>query len=491
LTGSASTAGSRVVVVGGGLAGIAAALECADGGCTVTLIERRRRLGGLTWSLTHNERSYDNGQHVFLRCCDEYLAFLRRIQAFDDVAIQPHLEIPVLCAGHRPAFLRRGRLPAPVHLGPSLLRYPHLSVGDKARLGLAAIPLSRLDLDDPALDQVTFGDWLTEHRQSQRAQDALWDLICLATINVRAAQASLVAAAKVFQVGLFGEASAADIGWSKVPLGVLHGDRAQVALARSGVTVLEGHRVTELLEADQAGMGLGNGLDRGHELGGRWRIRTGIDQHQGPGIEADTVILAVAHTTAEALLPPGSLPPSVQISKLGLSPILNVHVTYDRPVTDLAFAAVLDSTLQWVFDRTGSSGCRHTHPASQCLTVSLSAAEDLMSLGSAQLTGRIVSDLGAVFPRAVEAQVIDTLVTREPSATFRAVPGTAAHRPGCLTTRPGLLLAGAWTATGWPATMESAVRSGLAAARSAVGRARAHPLPAMVALTHGPSEDLA
>ncbi len=232
--------GPTVVVVGGGLAGLSAALESADAGARVTLLERRHRLGGLTWSFEHRGRMVDNGQHVFLRCCEAYLGFLERIGAADDVELQDRLDVTALDAGGPGGEPSRGRLhrndlPAPLQLGWSLLRYRHLTPVERLRLGRAVLPLRRADLRDPALDQETFAGWLRRHGQSDHAIANLWDLICVATVNLPSSEASAAVAAMVFQVGLLTDPRAADIGWSRVPLGELHGRRAGEALAAAGV----------------------------------------------------------------------------------------------------------------------------------------------------------------------------------------------------------------------------------------------------------------
>ena len=146
---------TRVVVVGGGLAGISAALSSADGGARVTLLEARSRLGGATFSIERDGLWLDNGQHVFLRCCTAYLDFLRRLGAGDDVTLQPRLDIPVVTPGGRVARLRRNGLPAPLHLAGSIARFGPLPLGDRLRLGPAILALRRLRLDDPSLDETT------------------------------------------------------------------------------------------------------------------------------------------------------------------------------------------------------------------------------------------------------------------------------------------------------------------------------------------------
>jgi len=441
---------TRVVVVGGGLAGISAALECADGGAQVTLLEARSRLGGATFSIEREGLWLDNGQHVFLRCCTAYTDFLGRLGVRDDVTLQSRLDIAVLRPGGRVSRLRRSSLPAPLHLAGSIARFAPLPPADRVRLGPAILALRRLRLDDPSLDETTFGAWLTAHGQRPAAVAALWDLITLPTVNLPAEQASLALAAKVFQTGLLERADAADVGYARVPLQRVHGDAAARALAAAGVDVQ--------LRARVGSLGAGTTVT--------W---------SGGSIDADTVILAVPHDDVAELLPREALAPGFEPARLGASPIVNLHVVFDRRVTDLPFAAAVQSPVQWVFDRTASSGLER----GQLLAVSLSGADEYAERTIEELRAEFVPALRDLFPAARAAEVVSFFVTREPRATFRGVPGTAAHRPGPVTRTPGLYLAGAWTDTGWPATMEGAVRSGLAAARQALGaRTRATELAA-------------
>ena len=185
----------------------------------------------------------------------------------------------------------------------------------------------------------------------------------------------------------------------------------------------------------------------------------------GGTLQADAVILAVPYEDALELLPAGALAAGVDPARLGASPIVNLHVVYDRKVTELPFAAGVGTPVQWVFDRTSSSGLTD----GQCLAVSLSGADAFISRSVEELRAEFLPALAELFPAAATAEVTSFFVTREPRATFRGVPGTARHRPGAVTGAPGLYLAGAWTDSGWPATMEGAVRSGLAAARAALG----------------------
>jgi squalene-associated FAD-dependent desaturase len=435
---------SAVVVVGGGLAGIAAALECADAGAPVTLLEARPRLGGATFSVEKDGLWLDNGQHVFLRCCTAYRKFVERIGAMDEVHLQPRLEIPVLTPGGRTSWLRRNGLPAPLQLAGSLLRFRPLSIRDRLKLGPAVLALRRLRLEDPALDRQTFGEWLAAHGQSERAVDALWDLITLPTVNLRARDASLALATKVFQTGLLERGDASDVGYARVPLQRLHGDDAEQALVQAAVNLHTKARVTSIASTATG-------------LAVTW---------SGGTVDADAVVLAVPHDEVGDVLPSGALPAGVEPARLGASPIVNLHVVYDRNVTEHPFAAGVGTPVQWVFDRTASSGLAD----GQFLAVSLSGATDYISRSVDELRAEFVPALASLLPEARSAEVLSFFVTREPRATFRGVPGTAAHRPGPVTAVPGLFLAGAWTDTGWPATMEGAVRSGVAAARAALGQ---------------------
>ena len=167
----------QIGIVGGGLAGLSAAIACGDAGAQVTLFEARTRLGGATWSSARDGLWIDNGQHVFLRCCESYIAFLHRLGAMDLVTIQDRLDIPVLMPGRGVARLRRGALPAPLHMTGSLLHYSHLSVLERLRVGGAALALRDLDLSDPKLDAQSFGGWLREHGQSEAAIERFWDCL--------------------------------------------------------------------------------------------------------------------------------------------------------------------------------------------------------------------------------------------------------------------------------------------------------------------------
>ena len=425
----------HVVVVGGGLAGCAAALTCADGGARVTLLEARQRLGGATFSFQRDGLWLDNGQHVHLRCCTAYRDFIDRIGAAGMVTMQPRLAIPVIRPGRGVAWIRRANLPAPLHLARSLGAYRHLSLGERLQLGRALVGLMRLDLRDASLDARTFGDWLRAHGQSDRSFEALWDLIVLPTVNLPSAEASLRLAAMVFKVGLLRDRSAADLGYTTTTLGRAHGDQGMRALRAAGVDVQLGQAVSEV---------------RG-EPGGGLCVR-----RQGADLAADAVVLAVPHPQAARLVPPAADPDAARFAELGAVPIVNLHVIYDRSVMPYPFAAGVGTPVQWVFDRTAAAGLSE----GQALAVSLSGAGEYAQMPTEALREQFLRELARVFPAARGAQVRGFYVTREHQATFRQAPGSLARRPGPRTRLPNLFLAGAWTDTGWPATMEGAVRSG-------------------------------
>ena len=444
----------RVVVVGGGLAGLSAGLEAVDRGAAVTLLERRPRLGGATWSFRRNGMWFDNGQHVFLRCCTAYLDFLGRIGSADRVFLQKRLKIPVLRPGGPSGSIRRTPGPAPLHLAPALLTYPHLSLAQRLGVLRAGRSLRRLDPDDSSLDEIGFGDWLSAHGQDEEAIETFWNLVILPTVNVPADRSSLKLAAKVFVTGLLTRAAAADVGWAKVPLSFLHGDAARGALETAGADVRTGVAVS------------------GVRRNGAGKLEV---QAAGSPVEADSVVVAVPHDQVDSLLPPRSVSAQDRLGDLGVSPILNVHLVYDRPVTDLSMFAAVGSDVQYVFDRTEGAGL---DDGRQCLSVSLSAADYFIGRPSADLIEHFAKELARLLPEAAGATVTESIITREQAATFYGAPGTHRLRVGPECAIPGVYLAGAWCDTGWPATMEGAVRSGVRAGRLAAGYATGAPTAA-------------
>lgn len=443
-----------VVVIGGGLAGITAALRLADAGRDVTLLEAKPRLGGLTQSFRRGNLTVDNGQHVFMRCCTSYRALLDRLGVTHLTALQPRLDVPVVRARDgRTRRLRRDPLPAPLHLSRSLAAFSVLSPADRARAIRGALALRAVDRDDLRVDDRAFGDWLDAHGQNARTRAALWDLVGVATMNSYADDASLAVAATVFQIGLLTDSGAADLGWSLVPLQQLHGDAATRALTAAGATVRLRARAEAVVQGSTG-----------------WTVRV-----DGGAIEADSVVVATDPVRMEQLVPADALAlPSGWAELLGAAPIVNVHLVFDREVMTEPFVAAVGSPVQWVFDRTVQAGLTD----GQCLAISLSAADEFIDHPVARLQEIFVPEVHRLLPASRHAELREFFVTRERAATFRPAPGTARLRPSAVTAYDGLFLAGAHCATGWPATMESAVRSGDAAAAALLAATPVRPVVA-------------
>ncbi len=479
----------RVVVIGGGLAGITAAVALLESGADVTLLEARPWLGGATCSFTRDGLVVDNGQHVFLRCCSAYRGLLDRLGMTGAVRLQDRFDVTVLRpAASRPrqARLRRTNLPGPLHMGLALSGYRLLSLPERLRVARAALAMKRLDLADPALDQQRLGDWLARRGQDERSRRALWDLFTVSALNIAGDDANLALAATVVKTALLGARDAADIGVPAVPLGDLHGRAGTDLLHRLGAQVRLGTKVAAIEVAPDRLPGIGRmftvrlGRQAGQDAVSRAPAETAV--------EADGVVVAVPPDQAARLLPEGAGVPAAGWQGLGSSPILNVHAVYDRQVMRLPFVAAADSPVQWVFDRTGQSGLARDQARSsgQYLAVSVSAADEMVDVPAARLREIFLPALAELFPAARTARVTDFFVTRERRATFRQVPGCERLRPAAATALAGLTVAGAWTDTGWPDTMEGAVRSGLNAAREmrralgAPGRTQAVPQPSGV-----------
>jgi predicted NAD/FAD-dependent oxidoreductase len=291
----------------------------------------------------------------------------------------------------------------------------------------------------------------------------LWDLFSVSSLNVPGDDASLALAAVVVKTGLLGDADAADIGVPALSLGELHGAAAARLLGKLGATVRTQAKVTAVEPTDDGGfrVRVTGGETGNEEIGNDEPVRA--PDAGTTEILADAVVLAVPHEQAAKLVPPGALPAETVDgwAGLGAAPIVNVHVIYDRTVMDVPFAAAVDSPVQWVFDRTRISGMHERGDSGQYLAISLSAADEYAGKPVAELREQFVPALAELFPAAKAATVTEFFVTREKRATFRQVPGTAKLRPKAATGLPGLVLAGSWTDTGWPDTMEGAVRSGL------------------------------
>jgi squalene-associated FAD-dependent desaturase len=410
----------RAVVVGGGLAGLAAALDLVDAGADVTVLEARPTLGGAVQTLPEREGDPqpppDNGQHIALGCFTEYLRFLDRIGEGGSV-IRKRLALPVIAEDGSVGEIR----PSPA----ALLRYRHLAMRDRLALPLVLARLRKAK----TRENETFGALLRRLGASDAAIDRFWDVFIRPALNLRTDEASAEAGLFTVRTALLGPRANADLILPVQPLGAMHGDAAGRVLEAAGGTVRTDTRVVAIKD----------------------NVATLSD---GAEIEADSIVVAVPPRESARLLDeddPG----------LEDSPIVSVHLWLDRTLLRPPLAALLASDAHWVFDRGALTG--HEPARGQYLTVVSSGVPELLEIRGRELVERIA---GQLTDRLGPAELLWSRVSREPYATVALRPG--AVRPGAATGRPGVVRAGAWTDTGWPATMESAVRSGRAAAAHAL-----------------------
>ncbi len=432
-----------VIVIGGGFAGIAAACRLAGGGHRPFLLERAPRLGGRAASTFSNKQneSIDYGHHVLMRCCTAATGFLLRIGMSRAVRFQPTLSIPIVSPNGR-TILRSSFLPGILHLAPALLGYRALSFRDRLRVMKAGLAMS---LRGASAD-VSFAEWLKEQRQSDRAIALLWDPICIATLNAPARHVASRAARMVFRDAFF-RPDGADMGFFTVPLSEVF-DAARGYVEERGGTVRASSPVKKLF------------IESG-------RVR-GVELETGETIGSETIVCAVPPAELAHLV--RSEEPLTDLvekaSHLRWAPIVNLHAWFDRPVLEDEFAVAVDSPVQAVFDVTRLHG-RTSKEGTTHLVLSQSAADEWIDRPFAEVTERLLGALGELFPRVRKARCLRTLVVRHPRATFVSEPEADRLRPRAVTPLHGFYLAGDWTSTGWPSTIEGAIRSGIVAAAHA------------------------
>ena len=437
-------------MVGGGLAGLTAALDLAEAGVSVALFERRPFAGGKAFSFVDPEHgvSLDNGQHITMRCCTALDAFLTRVGMRGAVRYQRALNVRVIdpWRGVSSSVASLGPpLPAPWHLAWSILTYRHLGLLERARIGGAVLAMRGVDEGRRReLDRRSFADWLKEQGQSQRVIERFWDLVILPTCNDRSADVSAAQAIQVCRTGFLSQTRGADIGLFRRGLGEI----AEAALAR-------------VCEAGGEAR-LGERVERVELAEGR---ATAVHTSGGERVAVGGVVLALPPRQALEALPVELRvrEPFWRLGQFRTSPIVNVHLKWSAPIMQGDFAAVLDPGVQFVFNRSGLHGWDGPE---QWVSCSLSGAHEAVALPQDELVSRARNGLRRALRRAREADLLAARVVKETEATFRPAPGILAHRVGARTPIANLTLAGAWTDTGWPATMESAVRSGHAAAKA-------------------------
>ena len=397
----------KVAVVGGGLAGLAAALDLADAGHAVTVHEARPTLGGAVQTLPEREGDPepppDNGQHIGLGCFTEYLGFLDRIGEGGSV-LRTRLALPVLDEHGKAAAIEPSL--------PALLTYGHLPVRDRIRIPLVTARCRNARAEPGE----TFGHLLGRLGTSDAAIDRFWDVFVRPALNLRCDEVDAGAGLFTVRTALLGPRSNSDLILPTRPLGQMHGDAAGSALEAAGGTVLLDSRVSSLDELD-----------------------------------TDAVVVAVPPAESARLL--GEEAPALEDS-----PIVSVHLWFDRQLLDRPLAALLGSDAHWVFDRGALTGSRPER--GQYLTVVSSGVPELLGVRGRELVEQIA---GQLTERLGHAELLWSRVSREPYATIALRPGVL--RPGPETSRPHVARAGTWTDTGWPATMESAIRSGRRAAQ--------------------------
>jgi squalene-associated FAD-dependent desaturase len=405
----------KVAIVGGGLAGLAAALDLADAGHSVAVIEARPTLGGAVQTLPEREGDPepppDNGQHIALGCFTEYLRFLERIGEGGSY-LRTRLALPVLD--------EHGAVAAIEPSLPALLRYRHLPARERLRIPVTLLRL-RSAQSHP---NESFGDLLRRLGESSDSINRFWDVFIRPALNLRCDEADAGAGLFTVRTALLGPRANSDLILPARPLGWMHGDAAGRALEAAGATVDTDTRVSSLDELD-----------------------------------AEGIVVAVPPRESARLL----AEPEPELED---SPIVSVHLWFDRPLLDQPLAALLDSDAHWVFDRGSLTGSRPDR--GQYLTVVSSGVPELLAVRGRELVETVA---GQLTERLGKAELLWSRVSREPYATVALRPGV--HRPGVVTSRPNVARAGTWTDTGWPATMESAIRSGRSAAQHILSSASA------------------
>jgi squalene-associated FAD-dependent desaturase len=433
----------RIVIIGGGLAGLAAATALAPRGFQVTLVESRNRLGGRAGSFQDaaTGQMIDACQHVSMGCCTNLAHFCSTVGIEHYLAPQPCLYF--VTPDRRVSRFYADRWPAPFHLARSFLAAHYLNAAEKLRIawGLARLRAVPAEADPPFLQ------WLYSHRQTQRTIDRFWGLVLTSALNESCDRIGLRYARKVFADGFLRHRRGFEVELPTVPLGKLYGNELRTWLAKHEVGLALNHGVRQIE------------MDKGRVV--RLMMR------QGEPLEADCYLSAVPFDRLLDLLPAEAIEAHDAfrgLRNLETSPITSVHLWLDRMPLTFPHAVLIDCAGQWVFNR------GETAPGEFYLQVVVSAARQFRGLGHKEVERLIVEELRQIFPEAATATVRRARVVTELAATFSAVPGVDRGRPQQTTPIDNFFLAGDWTATGWPATMEGAVRSGYLAAEAVLRR---------------------
>ena len=438
-----------VAVVGGGLAGLSAGCALAESGYHVHLIERRPYVGGRASSYEHpgTGEVVDNCQHVLLGCCTNLIAFYKQLGVAD--RIRWFDRITFIEPGGRQSLLRPGSLPAPLHNAMAFLQSSVLSLADKVAISRGMMSFLR---GVPADSEENFASWLAGHGQTRRAIDRFWNPVLVSALNENLDRVSVHYAAMVFRTSFMQSEQAGWMGVPTIPLSELYSH---------AVGFIEAHGGQVSLRTSVDGF-------QYDEHSRRWRIG-----FEGGNIEADAVVLAVPFESMQKLYPllpaPAGGAAASLVDKLEHfqhSPITGIHLWFDRTITNLDHAVLLDTTIQWMYNKTRLQPQRRAEDAGSYLELVVSASKALVPMSRQEIIDLALLELAEFFPVVREAKLLKAAVVKEVRATFSVTPGLDAYRPGPVTAWPEVFLAGDWTATGWPSTMEGAVRSGNLAAEA-------------------------
>jgi len=431
-----------VAIVGGGLAGLAAGCALAEAGYKVRLIERRPYLGGRASSYQHpgTGEVVDNCQHVLLGCCTNLIDLYRRSGVEDKVRWFTRLNF--LEPGGRNSMIEIGGLPAPLHTAPTFLKSKALSISDKVEIAKAMLEL-RGELKD---DGTSFLDWLRKHKQTERAISRFWAPVLVSALNEDLDKCSPLYAGQVFRESFLKSAEAGKMGIPAIPLSDLYSAAGEYIRQRGGEVNLRAS--VEGFKADADGV----------------RVCVG-----GEEIRADFAVLAAPFNVISNLLPDdeAARPLREMAAKFESSPITGIHLWFDRQITDLEHAVLLDRTIQWMFHK---SKLLNRGGDGSYVELVVSASNSLVEMGRQEIIDLAVRELADFFPIVREAKLTKATVIKEIHATYSPKPGVDAYRPKAKSAWPCVFLAGDWTDTGWPATMEGAVRSGYLAAEALAGK---------------------
>jgi squalene-associated FAD-dependent desaturase len=430
-----------IAVIGGGLAGLAAGCALADVGFKVTLFERRPYVGGRASSYEHpgTGEVLDNCQHLLLGCCTNLIEFYKRLGVGDKVRWFD--EITFMEPGGRISrFAPKTFLPAPMHNVPSFISVPMLDMRDKIAIARAMSVMSR---KLPPDSEENFLAWLRRHHQTEKAIKRFWEPVLVSALNEDLELISVRYAAKVFRDSFMKSAQAGRMGLPAIPLSDLYAAAIGYIQSRGGEVLLRNPVTTFVPEE--------NGVAITSNLGQR---------------RFDFAVLAAPFQSLGSLLPQGdvSMALKARLDRFGSSPITGIHLWFDREITHLPHAALLDRTIQWMFHKSKFQEKREG-PGSYVELV-VSASKSLVQKSREEILELAVSELAEFFPIVKEAKVLKAAVIKEVYATYSISPGLDQFRPNSISQWPRVFLAGDWTATGWPATMEGAVRSGYLAAEA-------------------------